>query len=112
MTVTMTPRADEPCRFAIEGEMTIYNALELKDRLLTHLDQCPHMEIDLSGVSEIDSAGLQLLVMAKNEVTARGKTLSISGHSPAVLEVLDICNLEGFFGDPVLIRAPESAHEF
>jgi anti-sigma B factor antagonist len=112
MTVTMTPRANEPCHFTIEGEMTIYNALELKDQLLAPLDQCAHMEIDLAGVSEIDSAGLQLLVMAKNEARARGKTLRISGHSPAVLDVLDICNLEGFFGDPVLIHASEKTHEF
>jgi anti-sigma B factor antagonist len=112
MTVTMTPRANEPCHFTIEGEMTIYTALELKGRLLAPLDQYAHMEIDLTGVSEIDSAGLQLLVMAKNEARARGKTLSIFGHSPAVLEAMDLCKLEGFFGDPVLIRAPEKAHEF
>ncbi|MDO8772862.1 MAG: STAS domain-containing protein [Burkholderiaceae bacterium] len=112
MTVKMTQRTTEPCHFTIEGEMTIYNSLELKDKLLAPLDQCAHMEIDLAGVSEIDSAGLQLLVMAKNEATARGKTLRISGHSPAVLEILDVCNLEGFFGDPVLIRSQESAHEF
>lgn len=111
MTVTMTPRADDPYRFTIEGEMTIYNALELKERLLAPLDQCPHMEIDLAGVSEIDSVGLQLLVLAKNEAKARGKNLSISGHSPAVLEVLELCNLESFFGDPVLIRAQEYPHE-
>lgn len=112
MTVTMTQRTTDPCHFTIEGEMTIYNALELKDRLLAPLDQYAHMEIDLAGVSEIDSAGLQLLVMAKNEAKVRGKNLSISGHSPAVLEALDLCNLESFFGDPVLIRAPENAHEF
>ena len=70
------------------------------------------MEIDLAGVSEIDSAGLQLLVMAKNEARARGKTLGISRHSPAVLEVLDTCNLEGFFGDAVLIHPLENTHEF
>ena len=87
--------------------MTIYTALELKDRLLAPLDQCAGMEIDLAGVNEIDSAGLQLLVLTKNEAKARGKTLSISGHSPAVLEILDLCNLESFFGDPVLVRPQE-----
>jgi anti-anti-sigma factor len=85
--------------------MTIYTALELKGWLLAPLNQCSELEIDLAGVSEIDSAGLQLLVLTKNEARARGKTLRISGHSPAVLELLDLCNLEGFFGDPVLIRS-------
>jgi anti-anti-sigma factor len=107
MSVTMTAISNAPCRFTIEGEMTIYTALELKDKLLAPLDQCADMEIDLAGVSEIDSAGLQLLVLTKNEAKARGKNLSISGHSPAVLEILDLCNLEGFFGDPVLICPQE-----
>lgn len=111
MTVTMTPGVTEPCYITIEGEMTIYTALELKDRLLAPLDQCADTEIDLAGVSEIDSAGLQLLMMAKNEARARGKNLRIFGHSPAVLEVLELCNLESFFGDPVLIGSPEYPHE-
>lgn len=111
MTVTMTQRSTDPCIYMIEGEMTIYNALELKEQMLSPLGQCAHVEIELAGVSEIDSAGLQLLMMVKNEARARGKSLGISGHSPAVLEVLDLCNLESFFGDPVLVRSQEYAHE-
>lgn len=111
MTATMSPEPLQPCRFAIEGEMTIYNALALKDQLLAPLDRCAHMVIDLAGVSEIDAAGLQLLVMAKTEAGARGIGLSLVGHSPAVLEVLELCNLENFFGDPVMIGSPEYPHE-
>lgn len=107
MNVTMTPRENEPCHFAIEGEMTIYTALELKEQLLAPLAHCADMEIDLAGVSEIDSAGLQLLILLKQEARARGKTLSITGHSPPVLEIFDVCQLESFFGDPVLIRTQE-----
>lgn len=112
MTVTMTQQSNaDPCQFVIEGEMTIYNALALKAQLLAPLDQCAQMEIDLAGVTEIDAAGLQLLVMAKTEAKSRGKGLTITGHSPVVLEVLDLCDLEGFFGDPVLVRSQEYSHE-
>jgi anti-sigma B factor antagonist len=111
MSVTMTPSTLRPCCFAIEGEMTIYTALELKDKLLAPLDQCARLEIDLAGVSEIDSAGVQLLVMAKTEAGARGIDLSLVGHSPAVLEVFELCNLENFFGDPVMIGSPEYPRE-
>lgn len=110
MTVTLTQRASSPCHFAIEGEMTIYNALQLKDVLLTTMDQCTGLDLDLASVIEIDSSGLQLLVMLKNAARAQGKSLVISSHSPAVLEVLDLCNLEGFFGDPVLVRSREYAN--
>jgi len=103
----MTPKEHAPCCFALEGEMTIYTAMELKDQLLAPLAQCAAVEFDLAGISEMDSAGLQLLIMAKREATASGKTLNLSGHSPAVLEILELCQLEGFFGDQVLIRTQE-----
>jgi len=111
MTVTMTQRGNSSCHWLIEGEMTIYNAMELKGALLAPFDQCADLEIDLAGVTEIDSAGMQLLILAKNEARARGKNVLLSGHSPAVLEVLDLCKLEGFFGDPVLVKSREYPHE-
>lgn len=107
MLVTVEREEDGLCRVAVNGEMTIYAAQELKDELLSPLAQCETVEVNLAGVSEIDSAGLQLLVMAKVEAQTRGKTLSLTGHSPAVLEILNLCDLEGFFGDTVLIHSQE-----
>lgn len=103
MEVTVELAADGLSRITVIGEMTIYNAMALKDKLLPALEQCETVELDLVGVSEIDSAGLQLLLMLKTEAAARNKTLSIIGHSPAVLDIFDLCDLEGFFGDNVLV---------
>jgi anti-anti-sigma factor len=107
MNVTLTARENKPCNFVLAGELTIYTAQELKGQLLAPFDQCADLEIDLAGVSEIDSAGLQLLILLKQESLARGKTLRLTGHSPPVLEILDLCKLESFFGDPVLIWSQE-----
>lgn len=96
MAVTAERAKDGVYHLSVKGELTIYTALELKAELLSPLAQCETMEMNLAGVSEIDSAGLQLLVMIKNEAQTLGKTLRISGHSPAVLEILDLCDLEGF----------------
>jgi anti-sigma B factor antagonist len=90
---------------AIEGEMTIYTAEALKERLMGALLECTEIELDLSGVTEIDSAGQQLLVLAKLESMIDNKTLRLVRHSPAVVEVIDLCGLAGFFGDPILIHA-------
>ncbi len=87
----------------IQGELTIYTALELKDKLLSGLAAAEELELDLSGVGEFDAAGLQLLVMIKQEAAALGKVLRFTGHSQAVLELLDLSGLAGFFGDPLLI---------
>lgn len=111
MQVSVERKEGGLCRIALEGEMTIYAAQGLKDALLAPLAQCEHAELDLSGVAEIDSAGLQLLIMAKAEAKALGKALVITGHSPALLDILELCGLEGFFGDKVLIHLEESSHE-
>lgn len=107
MAVTTERDTDGLCRIAVNGDMTIFTAQDLKDELLVSLAQCQAGEINLAGVSEIDSAGLQLLVMLKVEARVNGKTLAFTGHSRAVLEMLDLCDLEGFFGDLVLIDSRE-----
>lgn len=91
------------CQFRVEGEMTIYTAADTKVRLMPLLAQCTELEIDLSQVNEMDSAGLQLLLLAKRECAERNGNLHLVGHSQAVLEVLDMCNMTAYFGDPVVI---------
>lgn len=95
--------------FAIEGEMTIYRATELREVMSHQLKRADVIELDLSQVTEIDSAGLQLLVAAKREALNRNKQLDFTGHSKAVLEVIDLCDLSGFFGDQIVIY-PHTSH--
>jgi anti-sigma B factor antagonist len=85
----------------IEGDMTIYNAAELKDELIKLVSQPGEHEIDLSGVGEMDSAGLQLLILAKREAARLKTILHFNGHSRAVLDVINLCNMAAYFGDPI-----------
>lgn len=94
-------------RMALDHDMTIYNAIELRQKLLDGLLQADVLEIDLSRVREIDTAGIQLLMMIKRASQSRDKTLTIVAHSPAVREAVDFYNLAAFFGDPLLIPARE-----
>lgn len=90
-------------RVRMEGEMTIYQALELKQGLMQCLHDSAEMEVSLAGVSEMDSAGFQLLVLAKREASRLGRPLRLVEHSPATLEVMDLFNMAAYFGDPVVI---------
>lgn len=89
------------------GEFNIFTAAAIKDRLVEFIRtaDAAEVEISLADVSEIDSAGLQLMVMAKREAAGRGKALRFSGHSAPVLDLIDLCDLAGMFGDPILIRS-------
>lgn len=98
-------------RVAVEGEMTIYTAAELKNELLDIMADGHKFEVNLAGVSEIDTAGLQLLILMKREAVRRNKDMSITAHSPAVIDILDLSNLAGLFGDPSAISLAGTAKE-
>jgi len=87
----------------IDGELSIYRATELKQTLLASLDQTRELEIDLAAVTELDTAGVQILMMVKRQAQATQRKLHLVGHSPAVLEVFELLNLAAYFGDPLVI---------
>jgi anti-anti-sigma factor len=96
---------DGAVHLILDGPMTIYNAGEIKTRLLNGLQSAQIIELDLSHVNEMDTAGFQLLVMAKRESQRLAHTLRIIAHSPAVRDVIDFYNMDAFFGDPMVIPA-------
>lgn len=102
----------DPIRLTLDSDLTIYTAAAMKERLYAAVGASDDLELDLSQVGEMDSAGFQLLVMAKNEALRLGHALRIVAHSPAVSEVIEFYNMTAFFGDPVVIPAaqPAGAH--
>jgi anti-anti-sigma factor len=96
-------QVNEVAHLSFDDEMTIYTAAEQKEELLKHFMASPELELDLSGVSEIDSAGLQLLIMLKNEGAKANKEVRFVHHSQSVVEVLELLNLATRFGDPIMI---------
>ena len=93
----------------ITEEMTIYHALEQKQLLLDALAASSELELNLSQVAEMDTAGLQLLVLLKKEAQRAGKQVRIVAHSQAVSSVIDFCNMAAEFGDPLVIPAHEAS---
>ena len=87
-------------RLALEGEMTIYTAHRIKQRLLDALAVGQGLEADLSQVSEFDSVGLQLLLLARAESFRAGKAVRFVGASPVVDEVVRLCGLTSLFDQP------------
>ena len=78
----------------IEGGLTVYEALPLKDQLLAVLEQGQGLRLDLSGVSEIDGAGVQLLLAARREAQVRGQAFALLQPSPVVREALALVRIQ------------------
>jgi anti-sigma B factor antagonist len=102
---------DGVCHARIDGELTIYSAAACRDQLQACLADCRAAEFDLSGVGEIDSAGVQLLIQAKREGAARGAPVRLVAHSAAVQEIIDLFQLAGQFGDPMIMNSSTRLQE-
>ena len=88
--------------FRIEGELTIYRAAELAGAMKAALAEVPAggaFEVDLSDVTEMDSAGVQLLMSARRSTQESGRMLRLAGSSPAVAEVFQTLQLASHFSD-------------
>ena len=81
------------CRMRIEGEMTIFTADELKKHLFEKLEACSGLDLDLSQVSEMDTAGFQLLFLTKREFGHLNRPFRIVAQSPVTLSVLKLYNI-------------------
>ena len=95
-------------RLSLSDDLTIYHALDQKTILLDALDTADEIELDLLPVGDIDTAGLQLLILLKKEAQRAGKRVTIVAHSQAVRSVIEFCNLAAELGDPLIIPAAES----
>jgi ABC-type transporter Mla MlaB component len=74
--------------YNIEKDMTIFNAAQLKPELMRAVKDEKVDAFNLSHVNEIDSAGFQLLALAKTESEKLGKSLQIVDCSVAVIELM------------------------
>ena len=97
------------CGLQIVGDMTIYTAADLQQQLLDALMTGAELEVDLSQVSELDTAGVQQLLLAAREAARLGKTLRLLAPNAVTREVLELYHLEASLG--ALVVTPAHAAE-
>ncbi len=90
-------------KLALESELTVFTAAHQKLQLLAFLASDKELELDLCNVTEIDTAGLQLLILAKREAALTHKSLKFIMHSKPVLDILELANLTTTFGDQLVL---------
>ncbi len=90
---------DGVCEAVVEGELTIYHVNEFKKGLEKAIKKSSTVNLNLGGVSEIDTAGFQLLMQAQTACLEDDKEFHLVSVSRAVAEVMDIFGLEMHFGE-------------
>lgn len=80
----------------ILSAMTVRHAAKLAAELKSARQGAENLTIDLAGVSDLDSSGLQVLVALKKESLASGTSFKLVEHSPAVLSVFALYGMAAF----------------
>lgn len=108
INAALPPLPSPPGRLVLDGPLTIYDAGALKLPLQAGLEQAgaDGLELDLAGVTEVDLAGLQLLVLARRESQRLRRPLRIVAASATVREVIGFCRLDDFFGEALESDTP------
>ncbi|MFD2112103.1 STAS domain-containing protein [Thiorhodococcus fuscus] len=80
-----------------EGELTIFQAGEYLTQLRALEAGEESLVADLSATTEVDGAGIQLLIALRKQLETTGSRLTLQSPSPAVTEALATCDLHEHF---------------
>ncbi|MFV0934134.1 STAS domain-containing protein [Pseudomonas jessenii] len=105
-TIRQIQGAEHHC-LSLVGELNIYSAAVMRQELLQALELRPQLDVDLEGVEDFDTAGVQLLLVLKTEAARQSKPVNFVQHSAVVWEVLELLNLVGELGDSSLFTTTE-----
>ena len=97
MTAALAAQADPapPAPLALGPELTIVQAADAHARLAQALaDAAGDLQLDLGGVTDFDSAAVQLLLATRRSLAERGDALRISTASAAVRDALAVFGLD------------------
>ena len=91
-TVDIDDPADDCVSIRVKGELDMA-ATPTLTQAIVGTGHVPHIRLDLSGVTFLDSSAIGALVASGREVGERGSRLQIGPRSDIVMRVLEITGL-------------------
>ena len=81
---------DDSIYWTLSNEATIYQAAALNTELLSILETKLPITLDLSEVKEFDTAGLQIILIAKQSSTQFGVNFTVANKTSVVSNTLNL----------------------
>lgn len=95
--IKITQKRNNSTEITISGELTIYCAMEFYKQHLQTIKLKALTILNLSGINEVDTAGIQLLIMLFKEISNQQSQCQLKSISSALQEYSNIFSLEGYF---------------
>jgi len=84
-----TRRTDNGSTIKIEGDLVIASVAEAKPEIVAALAGARDIRLDLSAIDDCDTAGVQLLLMARASARLQGKRLATIARSASFAEAVE-----------------------
>lgn len=81
----------------VRDEMTIYTVAQQKELLTVWAKELHQLSLDLSATPEIDSAGIQLLLLLHREMTQKQGLLRLQNPSSELQDLFALLHLSSTF---------------
>ncbi len=95
-----------PSGWRVAGELDASTSQSLSEAFAELPPGNAPVDLDLGGVTFIDSSGLRILITLSERATAEGRTVVVSSASNSVRRLFEITGLEPMFGEITEDSAP------
>ncbi len=96
-------------RVRLGESLDIASAADARSRLLQVSQSSDNLELDLSSLSDIDTAGIQILLALRRERTRKGVRTRMVHPSQAVLDAFTLIGLHHIFDEAVVVSREAAA---
>ncbi len=109
--IKVTQKRNNTTEIAINGELTIYCAMDIFQQHLKQLKVKEKTLLKLGDISEIDTAGVQLLIMLMKIVNEQKSHYEITSIGEALTDYSNLFQLNRYFVDCTNISEPTSDNQ-
>jgi len=78
---------------AIDGRLDSNTSPQLQEVLIPAFDEVKEVELDLTQLDYMSSAGLRVLLMGQKKAKAKGVSMTVFGISQKIMEILEMTGL-------------------
>ena len=80
--------------YALGESISVFNCIEVQEELLQYVGGTEKCQIDAASLTDIDTAGLQLLISLKKHCDSNGLSMEVINMQESILTLLNKLSLE------------------